>query len=106
MQVIKDKLPRAKIIWASITPVTVQGKPAELDPEINPIVIEQNRVAAKVMAELHVLVNNFYTLLVDKRELARGDRFHWTATAYRLLSQATVAAVTRALQSPRATEQK
>jgi len=106
VQVIRDKLPRAKMIWASITPVTVQGKPTELDPEINPIVIEQNRMAAQVMAEMHVPVNNFYSLLVDKRKLARGDRFHWTAPAYELLSQATVAAVNRALGLPHAAEQQ
>jgi hypothetical protein len=57
------------------------------------------------MAEMHVPVNDFYSLLVDKRELARGDRFHWTAPAYELLSQATVAAVQRASQSPHAAEQ-
>lgn len=97
VEVIKAKLPNAKIIWASSTPVTVKDKPAELDPEINPTIIEHNRMAAKVMAEMNVPVNDFYSLLVDKRNLARGDRFHWTAPAYQLLADMTVESILKAL---------
>ena len=49
VEVIRNKLPEAKIIWASSTPVTVKGKPTELDPAINPVIVEHNRMAAKVM---------------------------------------------------------
>lgn len=97
VEVIKATLPDAKIIWASSTPVTVKDKPADLDPEINATIIEHNRMAAKVMAEMQVPVNDFYTLLVDKRDLARGDRFHWTAPAYKMLSDMCVASVLTAL---------
>jgi hypothetical protein len=95
--VIREKLPQAKIIWASSTPVTAKGKPADLDPEINPIIIEHNRMAAKVMSEMKVPVNDFYALLIDKRNLARGDRFHWTAPAYQLLADTVIASVGKAL---------
>ncbi len=97
VEVIKSTAPKAKIIWASSTPVTVKDKGTELDPEINPIIIEHNRMAAGVMAELNVPVNDFYALLVDKRELARGDRFHWTAPAYQLLADEVVSSVMRSL---------
>ncbi len=97
VEVIKAKLPKAKIIWASSTPVTAKGMPADLDPEINATIIEHNRMAAKVMAEMQVPVNDFYALLVDKRSLARGDRFHWTAPAYKMLSEMCVASVLAAL---------
>jgi len=97
VEVIKQKLPKAKIIWASTTPVTVKGKPAELSPEINPTIIEHNKMAAKVMKELDVPVNDFYELLAAKLEWARGDQFHWTAPAYKLLAEATVAQVLKAL---------
>ena len=99
VEVIKATLPDAKIIWASSTPVTVKDKPADLDPEINATIIEHNRMAAKVMAEMQVPVNDFYTLLVDKRDLARGDRFHWTAPAYKMLSDMCVASVLAALSA-------
>jgi hypothetical protein len=98
VEVIKAKLPDAKLIWASSTPVTREKQPLELEPDINPIIVEHNRMAAKVMAELGVPVNDFYSLLVDKRNLARGDRFHWTAPAYKILADQAAASILAALQ--------
>lgn len=97
VEVLRGKLPAAKLIWASSTPVTVQGNPTELDPEINPIIADHNRMAAAVMEEMNVPINDFYSLLVDKRDLARGDRFHWTAPAYKLLANTVVESVLREL---------
>lgn len=95
--VLRAKLPKARLIWASSTPVTAQGKPTELEPDINPIIVEHNRMAARVMAEMKVPVNDFYALLINKRHLARGDRFHWNAPAYELLANAVVESVLREL---------
>jgi lysophospholipase L1-like esterase len=103
VQVIKDKLPKAKIIWASSTPVTVKGKPGELDGVINANIIEQNRMAAKVMAELNVPVNDLYALLAGKLELARGDGFHWKGDAYKILSAAIVQKILAALPTEKKT---
>lgn len=97
VEVLRSKLPKAKLLWASSTPVTVKGKPTEINAEINPNIVEQNRMAAKVMAEMGVPVVDFYGLLVDKRELARGDMFHWTGPAYALIAQAAVDAILREL---------
>ncbi len=98
VEVLRDRLPKARLIWASSTPVTKEKQPAEFEPEINPIIIEHNRMAAKVMAEMHVPVNDFYSLLVNRREQARGDRFHWTAPAYDLLAQTCAESVLRELE--------
>jgi hypothetical protein len=100
VEVLKTGLPRARLIWASTTPVTVQGKPLELEPEINPVIIEHNRLAANVMAGMNVPVDDLYSLLVNRRELARGDRFHWTAPAYELLAKAVVKSVLTELEKP------
>jgi len=97
VEVLKAELPNVKLIWASSTPVTVKDKPSELEPDINPIIVEHNRLAAKVMAEMNVPVNDFYALLINRRELARGDRFHWTAPAYELLAKTVVESVLREL---------
>ena len=97
VEVLKTKLPKAKLLWASSTPVTVKGKPTEINAEINPNIVEQNRMAAKVMAEMGVPVVDFYGLLIEKRELARGDMFHWTSPAYDLIAQAAVDAILREL---------
>lgn len=99
VEVLKTKLPKAKLLWASSTPVTIKGKPTEINPEINPNIIEQNRMAAKVMGEMGVPIVDFYALLIDKRELARGDMFHWTAPAYNLIAQAAVDAIHKELSS-------
>ena len=99
VEVLRTKLPKAKLLWASSTPVTVKGKPTEINPEINPNIVEQNRMAAKVMAETGVPVVDFYGLLIDKRALARGDMFHWTGPAYDLLAQAAVDAILRELSA-------
>lgn len=102
VEVIREKLPRAKIIWAGSTPVTVKGKPTELEPDINPIIIDHNRMAAEVMAELNVPVNDFYGLLSPRLELARGDQFHWKPEAYALLSKMTVESILRELELTKA----
>ena len=101
VEVIRAKWPAAKIIWASSTPVTVKGKPAELDPEINPVIIEHNRMAAKVMAESRVPVNDFYGLLAPRLELARGDQFHWKPDAYLLLAKAVTDSILAELSALR-----
>ena len=87
VEVLKRDVPDAKRIWASSTAVTSRGNPSELDREINPFIVEHNRKAATVMAAADVPVHDFYALLLQKRALARGDRFHWTAPAYRLLAK-------------------
>jgi hypothetical protein len=97
VDVLKSKLPKAKLIWASSTPVTVKGKPLELNPEINPTIVEHNRLAAEVMEEKGVTVSDFYGLLVDKRELARGDSFHWNGPAYKLLGDSAAQSIRDAL---------
>ncbi len=97
--ILEAKLPGAKLIWASSTPVTAKGNSAELEPEINPIIVEHNRMAARVMKEAAVAVNDFYALLVNKRELARGDRFHWTGPAYELLGETASQSILEALTS-------
>lgn len=99
VEIIQAKLPQAKLIWASSTPVTVKGKPQELDPQIDPVIVQHNRLAAEVMSDLNVPVSDFYSLLVNKRELARGDSFHWTGPAYKILAEQTMQSVRQALSS-------
>jgi hypothetical protein len=95
---IQKKLPSAKIIWASSTPIMIKGQVGQLDPVLNAIMIEHNRMAAKVMQEMGVPINNFYSLLVPEHlDLARGDIAHWTPPAYRILADAAVASIHKAL---------
>ena len=84
IQIIRDTMPKAKIIWANTTQFTIKGKPTELDPVKNPTVLEHNRMAAKLMAEMNIPVNDFYGLLINKLELGRGDTVHWRSEERRV----------------------
>ncbi len=99
VEVIREASPGVRVIWASTTPVTVKGKPTELDGQINPVILDHNRMAAKVMTEMHVPINDFYGLLADKLTLARGDQFHWNGQAYELLAKAATASIERELKA-------
>jgi hypothetical protein len=54
-------------------------------------------MAAKVMQEMNVPVNDFYSLLAPKLELARGDQFHWRPQAYKILANKVSESVLREL---------
>jgi hypothetical protein len=98
IEVIRQKCPNAKIVWASSTPILLKGE-RKLDPELDPIIVEQNRLAAKVMAELKVPVNDLYALTVTQLDLARGDQFHWTTPGSKLMADAVVAAISNVLSA-------
>ena len=95
VKVIKSRYPKAKLIWANSTPVTEKNNVSALDSEINPTIIEHNRMAKLVMDEMNVPINNFYELLDKNRKLAKGDRFHWTRPAYDLLADMVTKSVLR-----------
>ncbi len=90
----------ARLIWASTTPMTVEGKPTELEPEHNPTITGRNAIAARVMAELGIDINDLYGLVVDHLELGRGDRFHWEAAGYELMANEVLKHVAAALPDP------
>jgi hypothetical protein len=91
----------AKLIWASITPVTESDKP-ELNKEINPVIALRNDLAKKVMQQNHIPVNDLYALVVDQLHLAKLDRFHWTDPGYQLMARQSVDFIGKELmKSPR-----
>jgi arylsulfatase A len=102
IEVIRTKLPKAKIIWANSTPVRTKDKPGELDPVINANILEQNRMSATVMAEMNVPVNDFYALLENRLDLAKTDQFHWTPPAYHILGEVATRSINQALATPQA----
>jgi hypothetical protein len=77
----------AKLIWASSTPITEKGKPTELDAVNNPTIVERNRIAAGIMKETGIAVNDLHALVGDKLNLAAGDKFHWKGPAYELMGE-------------------
>jgi hypothetical protein len=85
---LRKGAPNATLIWASTTPVTTKGKPGELDAEINPVIIEHNRMAAKVMTEMKVPTDDLNAVISPHLDFARGDQFHWKPEGVKLLADA------------------
>lgn len=95
---IRKGAPNATLIWADSTPVTTKTKPFGLDPDINPIIVEQNHMAAEVMRDMGVPVNDLYALLVSHLDMAAGDQFHWRAPAYDILAKKIVTSLAAPLK--------
>lgn len=98
VEVLKAKQPQAALIWDSTTPVLQKRRPA-LDPEINCIILEQNRLAAGVMSEMNIPVNDLYSVVLSRLNLGAGDGFHWQAEAYHLLADAVTGAIKKNLSA-------
>ena len=96
VEVMRKENPQGKIIWASTTQISLRDKPTELDPESNPMIVEHNRLAAKVMAEMNVPVNDLYTLMNSRLDLKQND-FHWKDAAKKIQGDAVADAVLKLL---------
>ena len=94
---LRTEAPTARLIWASTTPVTVKGVPTNLDPGINPIIAARNVIAAHIMQENHIPVDDLNGLMADKLNLAAGDQFHWSQAGVEVQSQAVVACILKNL---------
>jgi len=97
LKVIRDKCPKAKLIWASTTPFLNKTNLQELEPAINPIIVKRNQIDAKIMTEAGVPINDFYSLLVGRKELNGGDGAHWKQPAYQLLADVAAKSILREL---------
>ena len=94
---IRDNAPGAALIWASATPMTLQGKPLELDPQFDPKIRGWNRVASKVAKEADITINDLYILMLDHLHLGKGDRFHWRREGTNLQAKAVADSIRKAL---------
>lgn len=90
VQDLRKSAPQAKLIWATITPVTVKGEPEKLNPEIQPTIEQHNAMALKVMTDEKVAIDDLSSLMLKNLGLAAGDMFHWK-TAGRELQVKAVA---------------
>ena len=86
----------AKLVWASITPIgDVPTGIYDSGSEI-----EYNKIAAKVMAELRVPINDIHTLISEQRDMKRpasGDPYNFDRN---LVRAPIIAAIRRELELP------
>jgi hypothetical protein len=101
--VLENESQGAKLIWASTTPVTTKsqkGQRPSLDTEINPIIVDQNALAAKIMVAEKIPVDDLYALMSDKLDLAHGDQFHWTKEGSKLQAKTAATIILENLVLP------
>ncbi len=98
--ILKQHAPGAKLIWCSTTQVHEEGRTgeeSELHKSINPIIVRRNKMAAEIMANEKIMINDLYGLMSDKLPFVRGDRFHWRGEAYEIMSKQIVAIISGTL---------
>lgn len=94
---LRDLAPDAKLVWATSTPMTVNGQPETNCPEMNPKVLARNAAAAPIMQEFGIPVNDLYSLVVGKAELRSGDAAHFSAAGRELQGKQVAEVIRKAL---------
>ena len=91
---------KSELIWASITPVRVKGT-NQLDntPGRNSMVVERNAIAAKIMGQLGIAVNDLYSLANNNLELGSDDGIHWKQEMYILMANQISEIITKKLKT-------
>lgn len=97
VKALKKSAKKSKLIWATVTPVTEDGVMA-LNAEINPVIINKNESAAKIMSKYKVTTNDLYGLVVDRLDLAKLDRFHWSEEGSKMMSDQSIRYIKEALK--------
>jgi hypothetical protein len=86
--------PQAKLVWGSCTSaVTLPDK--QLDLKSNAVVLKRNEIAARVMTDLGVPVDDLYAVIVDHCDW-HSDSLHFNQDGYAALA----ASVVKSLPSP------
>ena len=86
----------AQLIWASSTPITKGDDVNTLDPQ-NEKVVARNALAAEIMQEHAVPMNDLYQCVVGKPDLRSPDGYHYNGAGYDALGQAVADALRKLL---------
>lgn len=76
LKVLKRDAPKAKLIWCMTTPVRVKDD-LETFADNNARAIERNKIAAAVMKENNIPMNNLYDIVVNHPEYFSNDGVHF-----------------------------
>lgn len=83
VRILKKNNPDAILVWSMTTPVLSKNS-TELDPEINPIIVQRNRKAESVMNSNGVHIIDLYSIMLPHLDYTRGDGFHWNKEGQKL----------------------
>ena len=93
---IRKGAPGARLVWASTTPVRVNGKVDQLDPKTDRVKA-RNTAAAEVMAKEKIATNDLFALVADKPELFSNDGIHLNAKGSASMGEQVAVQVTKLL---------
>lgn len=94
---IDELAPSAQHIWRSSTPITIKDDPATLEPEKNPRVIERNKLAASIMTQRQIQIDDLYNVAVNYPELSCGDGYHYNEQGNTVLADHVAKVIADAL---------
>jgi len=77
----------AKLVWASSTPLTVHDHPDTLEPEKNARVLSRNAVAAEIMLQQGLPIDDLYGAVVERPELRSPDGSHYNGEGQQVLGK-------------------
>lgn len=100
---LRKNAPRAKLIWDNNLPAI--GPDGKLDEPKNARVVELNRIIARIAQKEGISLNDFYSLMIDKLDLAKKveketQEDRWAYTSYVIPSVSAVNSVLKALGKP------
>ncbi len=87
---------KAKLLWASSTPVVCLGGRRRLDPKLNKLVISRNLAARRVMERAQIPVNDLYQAVAGRVELRAADQHHYNPAGYEYLGNMVAVAILKA----------
>ena len=88
---LRELAPQAKLVWGSCTTaVTLPDK--QLNPQSNGTVLRRNAIAARVMTELGIPIDDLYAAIVDHCDW-HSDSLHFNQDGYAALAASVVTAV-------------
>lgn len=74
---LKQYAPKATLIWCMTTPLRASQDISRIDSKRNDRVIERNRIAAEIMKENKIPVNDLYAAMIDHPEYFSDDGVHY-----------------------------
>ena len=99
VRMIRDQAPGAILIWASTTPTWEPKNPKELNHAINPVILQHNAMAAKIMQDEKIPIDDLYGTLMTQPQFALKDGIHWKQDGYAILGAAVTDIIVKHLEA-------
>lgn len=96
LALFRQKAPKARLIWASTTPVRQRGELARLDPKTDRV-RERNTRLAKLVESQDVAIDDLFAAAIDHPEYASADGVHFTPTGGAALAERVTHSIEKVL---------